>query len=376
MPEVDGIRLIAISMVVLFHINSWVITQYQLPKRSLYLPSNESSSNQALLAQDITQYALWHSFSLHGDRGVMLFFVLSGFIVALPFARHHLAAGPKVLLTNYYTRRFWRIWPPYFVALVSIFCLQMVLHINPYHLSFVAQVRHFLASLFYGHILLYRHLPIVTTVAWSLEIEVQFYLIAPLLFLAFKLSASIRRFLLVALLVSITYVNTHYIIPPLRISVFLFLPLFITGTLLADFYVNHAGKRLLNNWWPSVALPIALCGICSLPYKTQFLPGLLFPVAVGGFIYICLLCPPVRRMLSNPILATVGGMCYSIYLCHLPVISALGRITKGICFPNYLPTLLVHISLFTIAILVVSVVFFLLVERPFMKRIKLFGHRG
>ena len=53
-----------------------------------------------------------------GHVGVQLFFIISGFVVALPFAMHHLADGKKVNLRRFFLRRLTRIEPPYMIALI------------------------------------------------------------------------------------------------------------------------------------------------------------------------------------------------------------------------------------------------------------------
>ena len=53
----------------------------------------------------------------------MVFFTLSGFILALPFASNRLGDGRVVKLSKYFWRRITRIEPPYLVslALVAVF---------------------------------------------------------------------------------------------------------------------------------------------------------------------------------------------------------------------------------------------------------------
>ena len=47
-----------------------------------------------------------------GYAGVDIFFVLSGFLLSLPFAGAALKGGPGPSLTRYFKRRFLRVFPP------------------------------------------------------------------------------------------------------------------------------------------------------------------------------------------------------------------------------------------------------------------------
>src|SRR5437016_6274312 len=89
-PQVDGLRFIAITFAVLIHVEQF-----------------SRSGNMFLL----------------GWRGVQLFFVISGFILSLPFAAHYLSGGPPVHLGKYYLRRVTRLEPPYILNILFLFVI-------------------------------------------------------------------------------------------------------------------------------------------------------------------------------------------------------------------------------------------------------------
>ena len=174
----DGLRFVAISMVILYHLNG-----YLMAKTAFY---EHGSAAPDWLCRS----------ALVGFHGVELFFVISGFILALPFAAHHLSGAPAVSLRKYYLRRLTRLEPPYFVTIFLLLPLGLWIHPAPAS----AIIPHLAASLAYLHNLIYGDQSTVLGVAWSLEIEVQFYLLVPLLTLVFAIrSASLRRSLLIGL---------------------------------------------------------------------------------------------------------------------------------------------------------------------------------
>ena len=102
----------------------------------------------------------------HGYRGILVFFVLSGFLVARPFLK-----GP-VAIDGYVVRRAARLFPAYIVALVGISLVlgstQFTSHAAAYLLFLQNYDPHLLAN---G--------PLAAT--WTLQLEVQFYLVLPVL---------------------------------------------------------------------------------------------------------------------------------------------------------------------------------------------------
>ena len=170
-PEMDGLRFAAVAMVILYHLNGYLTAKS--PFYSSAPPSSDWLAQAAMV----------------GNRGVELFFVISGFILGLPFAAHYLKGAAPVNLRKYYLRRLTRLEPPYFVALLLLFIMGAVILGFP-SASFYP---HFAASLFYSHSLIYGTFSPAMGVAWSLEIEVQFYLLVPLLTLLFTIGNRMLR---------------------------------------------------------------------------------------------------------------------------------------------------------------------------------------
>lgn len=119
-----------------------------------------------------------------GLLGVQLFFVLSGFLLALPWMRAERAGCAAPSPGRFYRRRAWRILPAFYLHLAVLFGLILpVLHgsfallgdrLGLLNLAAHASLLHFLhpgSASSFG----------VNMALWSLSIEAQFYLLLPLL---------------------------------------------------------------------------------------------------------------------------------------------------------------------------------------------------
>src|SRR5450631_1045171 len=129
-----------------------------------------------------SRYAVLARMLTNGDRGVPLFFVISGYILGRPFLRQHRFGGKPVVLGAYYLRRLTRLEPPYILALL-LYTFASWIHGIP----LMTMLPHLAASIAYLHNLIYRSISTISFVTWSLEIEVQFYILAPLLGMIFLL---------------------------------------------------------------------------------------------------------------------------------------------------------------------------------------------
>ena len=68
-------------------------------------------------------------------------------------------------------------------------------------------------------------------------------------------------------------------------------------------------------------------------------------------------------------MAVIGGMCYSIYLLHYPLIALIMTFTKRIIWTDsFTINYMIQFALIVPLLLFVSAVFFYYVEKPCMKR--------
>jgi len=348
LPEVDGLRFIAISFVVLLHLHGRVV---------LNVPHTDEPD------------ATWLGWAIEqGNLGVLLFFTISGFILALPFAEQHLLGARAVSLRDYYWRRVTRLEPPYIIAMTLAFALQLLRA----KWTFAGLFPHLAASLGYLHNQIYQDASPINPVAWSLEVEVQFYLLAPLLAGVFRLGKVTRRALLaVGVLVLSAGAMPFWRllgVPNPDYSILGQLQFFLAGFLLADLHVSrtHDLKPFTAGW--DVAGLVALCGLPAA-YASTSAGWLFFPLTVFILFLAVLRGKIVKAALAHPLVSAGGGMCYSIYLLHLPVLSGAISFSRQVqVSTHYLPNLLVQCALVLPVLLLVSSIFFLLVEKPCMDK--------
>ncbi|MFM1805078.1 MAG: hypothetical protein RL136_1957 [Planctomycetota bacterium] len=364
LAELDGLRAVAILPVVLFH-----------AALSLYLKG--AAGQVSALAPDAEVFRSPLGWIVgHGFLGVQLFFAISGFVVVLPFVRARLLGERPPSLARYYLKRVTRIEPPYIIALATFFVGTLL--VAPEN----AHPRDYLAGLVYLRTALFGNEPWAFFISWSLEIEVQFYLLAPLISAVFWIrSAARRRAILLAAIVFASIPAAQVRLAgaeppplggPLQHGSWLGTELvfFLVGVLVADLWTMRelrTGSRTASAWWDlawiaGLASVVASYAVLERSaFGIAFLVGGLFLMTLGAFRSRF-----VRTILSIPIVSTIGGACYTIYLFHFLVVSLAGRFVAPYTTQHFEWNLLVLALPFAIATTFACLALFPIVERPFM----------
>lgn len=353
-PFVDGLRFLAIMPVIIQHASE------RLRK---YNPQIEIQSGIEQQAEFLVS---------RGAIGVIIFFTLSGFILSLPFAKGNSAFSYK----QYLGRRLTRLEPP-FIFWMSCFALILLIK-SPLPLSTIGE--HWLSSIFYLHTITYQEFSIINPVAWSLEVEVQYYLIAPFLAILYfsqpdKLFR--RAFLIVFILVFLLYQHAlSWHLFPMKASLLGHLQHFLIGMLVADLYKNDTEwvKRKTIIW--DLLAPVCLL-LMAYTWTEELGKTLMMNVALTGLFIAALKGRFFPASLSLRGISLIGGMCYTIYLIHLPLLellySFIGEFGQSTAWWVQLSlSLLIALPL----VLLSSMIGFKLIEQPFMKRKPLSKIRG
>lgn len=360
--EIDGLRFIAIGTVVLFHL---VVNLAIKSPASFAIPVGGN---------------LLTAIALHGFHGVELFFIISGFILAYPFASYHLKQKERVRLRAYFLRRLTRLEPPYIICMVALFVLLVMFgrkdagSLSP----------HLIASLFYLHNITFGSENIINNVAWSLEIEVQFYMLVPILSWVFAVKKTLyRRGLIVGLSLAVIVFRLMFIPEEsrLHLTILAYLHFFLVGFLLSDvFIVNWKESPGKDIRWDLVSFLgwTGLFLLWNLPNESRtlpwmsnqpVLPTLLFPL-IAFLLYVATFRGRyTNRVLTNPWITTIGGMCYTIYLFHNKLLGVIISVSEDLVVSSsYTLNVLVQAVVVIPPMLAMCALYFVLVEKPCMRR--------
>ena len=252
-----------------------------------------------------------------GHIAVILFFVISGFIITTILINEKNQNG-SASLKNFYIRRMFRIWPVYYLVLLASFLLFKTVYSNQtLILSFTIfpNIAHALNDGW----------PTSPQI-WSIGVEEQFYLLWPLL-LNFiptkKLGVFLVGFIVfyTFLPAIILFINNHYW---KNHSLFDFVNRFFFGTkfnviaigcLLGYLYCEK--KSILNvfsNKFTGVFLLFAVAAMWILGLKVKYYTDEIFAILFAVAIIIIIDNPKIN--IDNKFSLFIGRISYGIYMYH------------------------------------------------------------
>ena len=269
---------------------------------------------------------LWLSYMAAGSSGVTLFFVLSGFLLSMPWLRYAAGEGHAPSVRNYYVARVLRIVPLYLAAV--LFATMVT---GNWEVGLRAALFQFVAFEMFPY----------SVVWWTLTTEVQFYLILPLVGQALLRPDWTRWLCILAGLIWLGVYSYTFIYPgahePLRSywlekSLFGRLPAFVIGAMAAWCYLHWRGRDWERQRWLATLVIVAawLCLGWVLQLSLEFgksaewswhLHHTYEALCWAAIVMTLLLGAPLARgVLVNKPLAILGRLSYSLYLVHVPIL--------------------------------------------------------
>jgi peptidoglycan/LPS O-acetylase OafA/YrhL len=307
-PALDGIRGLAILMVMVYHLT--------------------------LLPGGVGLDRVWASVAAFGWAGVDLFFVLSGFLITGILWE---ARGSRHYFRNFYARRTLRIFPLYYAVIVLLLVvLPRLPHAQAARYGAVGSEQVWYWTYLSNFAIGLRHEWNLGSldVSWSLAIEEQFYLVWPAVVLLLDRRA-LMRFCVGVIGVAVltrtvlTLAGVHPIavnvLTPCRLdalAVGAFLALAVRGT--GGIAVLLAPARPVAA--VSLLLLAGLFAVQGPKWGVVRGPGQLIGYSLLAVFYGCVLLLGVsrrgrglNRFFSSRLLTTFGHYSYALYLFHLPI---------------------------------------------------------
>jgi peptidoglycan/LPS O-acetylase OafA/YrhL len=322
----DSLRGLAAMQVLVYH--------YFLPFPAFWAAQNhERIPNPLIWVLTYTPLRLlWD-----GQQAVILFFVLSGFVLALPYFN-----GRTPFYPSYLIRRFFRIYVPYlFVVSFSSFLILFSLSKYPmagtsdWFSSIWSHTVHFKEYL--NLLLMTGGVPAnVDGPAWSLDYEMRISLFFPLLCL---LVLGLNRWTAVGwgcfLTVASLLILDHFPYLEEVTSTLYYSSFFIWGCILAKYKEDVQLFFRKFSTWQKVVLILAIACLYNLEWEIaafryfgfsikhdRILSALGPGIAAVLIISAALAFENIQRILHHRFLLWVGKISYSLYLTHVVVLAA------------------------------------------------------
>ena len=233
-----------------------------------------------------------------GSAGVDIFFVLSGYVIALSLRDKNITPG---FLGRFALRRSLRLDPPYWITLVVVIVVNALTAAAPPPTlpSVVAHV---------VYLQYFLHLPPIVGVAWTLCLELQFYLVLAVVLAAAKNRERRALVVLVPLFVA-ACASTLVTLPrPLDASFLPYWHFFFLGAL-----TSWTSSARVHPAWLAAALVVVAALFAYAPDANLVLAAatavLLYAGAARGFL----------AWTGGRALQHLGRISYSLYLTHLVV---------------------------------------------------------
>lgn len=293
---------------------------------------------------------VWHNeipntflhFISYGHLGVIMFFVISGFII--PYSLY--SKGYTITnFTQFLAKRTLRIEPPYIIIIALIIAVQYYVYTYISGIPFVLNTKQILLNVTY--IAPFVNVEWINVIFWTLAIEFQFYVLTGSVYPLLMRNKLYKYTLFVALLA------LGFIIPDKYQTVFHNYIYFVVGFQSFLFFTKNIA---LTEFLVSIVASVVFMYVFK---ATEVIPFVLFTV-VGIF----------TLNYKNRIADFFGNISYSLYLTHGLIGGNIALIIKPEV-PKYIVYVLILFNAITFAYIYYNVI-----ERLFLKLSKKIKYSG
>ncbi len=316
---------------------------------------------------DLIAPVVWQSYI-----GVSYFFVLSGFVMVIAY---HKNDSSLIQPKTYFVNRFARIYPVYFLALILaiIYCIGASKAFTPTTLAL---------NLTFLHGFIPKFATSINGPAWSLPVEVLFYISFPFLFNRFYKKTNLLTISLVALIVwiasqavmfNLLYSEYYQGFPSTSHNLIYYFPFmhfnqFMIGSLAALLFLKFKDKWAGN--YDIVILILTVVLYFALRFKPQFVDyhnGLLAPLFALIILALCFNTGFFTKIFKHKWLLFLGEISYGVYILQKPIFGILAGVFEklGLKGQAYL-----YFSVSLAALLIASSLSYIYFEKPLRNAIK------
>ncbi len=331
----------------------------------------------------------------NGNTGVALFFILSGFLLGLPYWSGRVNSFQELRIGPFALRRIGRIVPAYFLCMTAL----VLLHRHGSDAQeWVDIALHYLFLHNYAEFSFYS----ISEPFWTLAVQAQFYLLFPMMLTVMRRFDPWSKTPVLGLgLLAVGAYGLHWGVmtwahstptwpfPPnvmrphgavLSLSVLAHLPHFLLGIVAGRFFLEIRTRQHPSNlmvspigaevvcWAAGVMLLLILStpldGILQVPYGRYNLPYV--PVLITSLILFAPLAPMARRLLDAWPLRALGVISYGVYVYHLACQNVTAKFMQKIGFDAPTYTLIFGLSSLALTIAVATVSYHA-VEQPILR---------
>ena len=347
--RLDVIRGLSILFVFIFHLSQLYVNyvEMQMIDKSVYIPKL------------IIKLFSVSPFGQGGTIGVFLFFLLSGYLIHSRYSYQS-----QILWKDFYLKRFWRIVPIYVLVLVCFYFFSL----NSNNL----EIYDLLLHLFFAHNFDSSIFYSINPSFWSLAIEVQFYLLFPLLVVLYR-KIGVFNVTLIFILISILGQNIVFINQFAFFSTLKFLYIWMFGGVISQ-YQNELKVYFKFKYIDLFLLIFILC-YSRLMYKNILVTNVSFYYIITFLLVSIIFCYLLFKgkisilipfkVYVKKILILFGAMSYSLYLIHQPLLPIIHKITFYITSYPYFNYLIDIFIIFGVIVLI-SYVSYTFIESSFI----------